>query len=179
MDDGGAAADEVERLAAVMDAEVRAEQAAYEAMALHAEWRARTLPDVAAEWVVRGDVVEVRAAGQTLTGTVVHTGEDYAVLRTRRGLVDVALGRCDLLRVLQRVHDGGSPPGRGARTFRARLTEHEIAGAPLCLLVRGEGEVEGGVDAVAVDHVLLATRRGQVLVPADAVVAAWPLTDRR
>lgn len=174
MDDGGSAADEVERLAAVMDAEVRAEQAAYEAMALHAEWRARTLAAVAAEWLVRGDVIEVRAVDQQLAGTVIHSGEDYAVLQTRRGPTDIALARCDLLRVVQRVPDGGRPPGRGARTFNARLTEHEIAATPVCLLIRNEGEVHGIVDAVALDHVLLRTRRGQVVVPELAVVAAWP-----
>ncbi len=86
----------------------------------------------------------------------------------------MALARCDLLRVVQRVREGGQPPGRGARTFCARLTEHEVAGIPLQLLVRGEGVVEGTIDAVAVDHVLLRTRHGTVLVPDDAVVAAWP-----
>ncbi|HUG83596.1 MAG TPA: DUF2642 domain-containing protein, partial [Euzebya sp.] len=165
--------DEIERVAATMDAEVRAEQAAYEAMALQAEWRARTLADVARELVVRGDHIEVRAAGQSFSGTVVHAGADYAVLDTRRGPVDLVLTRGDHLRVTQRVREGGRAPGRGAKTLRARLTEHEVSGQRLCLLT-ADGEVEGTLDAVAVDHVLVATRRGQVVVPQTAVVAVWP-----
>ena len=55
------------RVDAAMDAEVRAEQQAYEAMTLAAEWRARTLTDVAGELVVRGDVVELALPGLQLT----------------------------------------------------------------------------------------------------------------
>jgi hypothetical protein len=163
--------EELQRVAAVMDAEVRAEQAAYEAMALQAHWRGRRLADVASELVVRGDEVEVLAAGDPLVGTVVHAGSDYAVIETSRGQVDVQLAAMDLLRVTRRVRRGGRPPGRGARTLRARLTEHEVAGVPVRLLTRGAGEVDGVILAVAVDHVLVRTRRGEVAIPDGQVVA--------
>jgi hypothetical protein len=174
MDVGGSAERDLDRLAAVMDAEVRAEQADYERMALQAQWRERSLADVAREWMVRGDVVEVRAAGQQLTGTVVHVGVDLAVLAATRGHVDLALPRLQGLRVVQQVRSGGVPPGRGARTFRARLTEHEVAAARLCLLTSADDLVDGMIEAVAADHLLVATRRGQVVLPEAAVVAAWP-----
>lgn len=173
MHTGGGAEEEVDRLAAVMDAEVRAEQAAYEAMALQGEWRARSLADVARELLARGDVVEIRVLGRPLTGSVVFAGQDYLTVRTPRGAVDVVLARCDLLRVVHRVREGGRSPGRGAQTFRARMTEHETTGQRLRLLVTGEGEVEGVVQAMAVDHVLLQTGGGQVVVPEGHVVAAW------
>lgn len=167
---------EVERLAAVMDAEVRAEQADYERMALQAEWRARSLADVARELMVRGDLVEVRTGAALLVGRIVHVGTDLAVLRTARGPVDVVLPRAHRVRVIERARSGGTPPARGARTFRARLTEHQVAAVGLTLLTADGEEVEGVVEAVAEDHVLVSTRHGLVVLPEAAVVASWPTT---
>ena len=164
----------MERLAAVMDAEVRAEQADYEHMALQAERRARSLADVARELMVRGDVVEVRTGATALVGRIIHVGADLAVLRTVRGAVDLALPRAHRLRVVERARSGGTPPARGARTFRARLTEHEVSAVRLTILTADGEEVDGTVEAVAQDHVLVATRHGVVVIPEDAVVAAWP-----
>ncbi len=163
----------MDRLGAAMDAEVRSEQQAYEAMALAAEWRARSLVDVARELVVRGDVVEVALPGMHLSGTVVHAAADHLVLRSARGPADVVLAAMSWLRVVRRMRDGGLLPGRGAASLRARMTEHEVAGVTLEVLLRDGDRVVGTVDAAAVDHLLLATRRGQTVIPWPAVAAAW------
>lgn len=165
----------VDRLAAAMDAEVRAEQAAYEAEALRAEQRARSLADVARELVVRGDVVEVVVAGRTLTGAAAHAGRDLLVLDTAHGVVDVALPAITLLQVVRRVRDGGRPPGRGATTLRARMTEHEVAGLGVTVLLADGGTVDGAVAAAAADHLLVTAARGPAVVPWPAVAAVWPL----
>ncbi len=166
--------EELDRVAAVMDAEVRAEQAAYEAMALQAEWRARSLTDVVRELVVRGDTIDMTTAGQTIAGTVVHAGADYAVVDGPRGYCDVALAVLTTLRVTQRSRDGGNSPARGAATLRARMTEHETAEAPLTILLATGEMLEGRVRAAASDHLLLEDRRGAVVIPWRALAAAWP-----
>jgi hypothetical protein len=163
----------LDRVAAAMDAEVRAEQAAYEAEALRAERRRRSLGDVARELVVRGDLVEVVVAGQRLRGTPVHAGRDHLALATPRGQVDVALGAMTCLEVLAR-RPGGAAAGAGPATFRARMTEHEVAASPVVVLLADGGTVEGVVAAAAADHLLLTARRGEVVVPWAGVAAVWP-----
>ncbi|WP_370324899.1 hypothetical protein [Euzebya sp.] len=168
-----AGAEHLERLAARMDAEVRAEQAAYEAMALQAERRARTLADVAAELVVRGDVVEVVAGREVMTGTAVHAGRDHMTLRAARGDVDLPLAGLTRLRVVDRVRAGGQSPRRGAKTFRARMTEHETAGVVVVVALDDGEQVRGVIAAAAEDHLLIASRHGDVVVPHPSVRAVW------
>ncbi|MGI9016329.1 MAG: hypothetical protein ACR2HR_04355 [Euzebya sp.] len=165
---------ELQRVAAAMDAEVRSEQAEYEALAVQSERRARTLADVAAELVVRGDRVEISVAGLVLDGTVRHSAADYLVLEATRGRIDLPLTAVTALRVTQQVRSGGTPPGAGAKSFQARLTEHETAGVVMTLL-RADGEmVEGLIRAAARDHLLLQTRHGLVVLPTVQVAAVWP-----
>lgn len=168
------AAAHLERLTARMDAEVRAEQAEYEAMALQAERRARSLSDVAQELVVRGDVVEVHTGHEALRGTVVQVGRDYVVVRAARGDVDVRLAGLTSLRVIERVRAGGRPARSGAATLRARLTEHETAGTPVVIALADGQQVQGAVGAAAADHLLVLTRRGEVVIPYPALRAVWP-----
>ena len=161
-------------LDAQMSAEIRAEQAEYEAMAHQAELRVRTLPDVAREMMVRGDRVEARTGGEMMTGTVSHVGSDYVVLGGARGQMDVVFGPLVLLRTVERVRSGGTPPGRGAKTLRARMTEHQTMLTPLDVLLI-DGLVESGrVLAAAPDHLLLETRRGDAVVPWSSIAASWP-----
>ncbi len=171
--------EELDRVASTMDAEVRAEQAAYEAMALQAEWRARGLADVARELVVRGDTVDVTTGGRAIAGTVVHAGIDYAVIDGPMGTFDVALAVLTTLRVTQRSRDGGRRPAGGAATLRARMTEHETAEAALTLLLSSGDTLDGRVRAAATDHLLLEDPRGQVVIPWPAVAAVWPDQDPR
>lgn len=165
---------EMGRMAATFDAEVRAEQAEYEAMALQAQWRARTTSDVAREWMVRADHVEVRVAGMRLTGEVVAVGRDWLALSTPvRGVVDVSLAAGPVMRVLRHTPGTAVPPARAAPTFEARLTEHEVTGVPMVLVTRDGTEVEGVVAAVARDHVLVGERTAHHVLPSHEVALAW------
>lgn len=173
-------AGEMGRMAAALDAEVRAEQAEYEAMALRTSWRARSIADVARTWMVRGDTVEVDVAGRRLVGEVQHVGEDLLVLSTARAgeppaAVDVALAAGPLLRVVSPNPSGRRPPGRGARTLRARLTEHETSGVDVIVTLADEREVGGVIDAVATDHLLLRTTTGATVVPWSRIALVQPL----
>lgn len=165
----------MDKVAAFMDAEVRAEQAEYEAMALRAEWRARSLSDLARELVVRGDQVEVVTATRRLIGTMQHAGTDFCVLACPSGPVDVSLSTLTTLRVVRHVRAGGQPLGSGASTLRARLTEHETARTPLTVLFADGDSVAGVVGAAASDHLLLRTSTGEMAVPWRMVAAVWPL----
>jgi hypothetical protein len=172
---------ELDRLGARLDAEVRAERAAYEAEALRGERRARRLADLARALVERGDVVEVRAGRRAVAGVVVHAARDLLVLEVGVAgatveRVDVALAAVTSLRLVERRLDGGRAPATSPATLRARMTEHEVAGAVLdVVLVDGE-EVTGVVAAAAEDHLLLEGRDGWAALPWPAVALARPAT---
>lgn len=157
-----------------MDAEVRTEQAEYETMALQARWRTRRIVDVAREVMVRGDPVEVLLPGLVLRGLVLHVGEDLFVVDAWSvGAVDVSVRAGPRLRSVEDDQGEGVPPGRGARTFVARLTEHEVTGQRLVLALDDGERVEGVVAAVAVDHVLLEGSRGEEVLPLGRIAAVW------
>ena len=158
---------ELGRVSARMDAEVRAEQAEFERMAARGLLRQRTMPAVARELMVRGDEVEVGVGGlaspasagpllAAVRGTIVHAAGDLAILRTTAGrAVDLRLGSGLVLRVVRRTRSGGVRPGRGAASFAARMTEHEIAESPLTLVTVDGGHVDAVIEAVGRDHLWL------------------------
>ncbi len=166
--------DDMDKVASFMDAEVRAEQAEYEAMALQAHWRSRSVADVARELMIRGDQIEVVTATRHLSGTMHHVGADFCVMATPAGPVDVSLSTLTSLRVVRLVRAGGRPPGSGANTLRARMTEHQTSKTPLTVLLTDGEVVAGMVDAAAPDHLLLRTATGHLAVPWPVVAAAWP-----
>ncbi len=164
--------DDVGRIDAAMDAEVRAEQAAYEELAARARWRSRTMAAVAEELRDRGDRVAAHVATRTLLGTVEHVGDDLAILALEQGgTADLHLAGDVVLRVVERVRTGGRDRGVGPRTFVARLTEHETAGTPVTVLTTLAEEPTGVIRAVAVDHVLLTGREREWFIPHRAVAA--------
>lgn len=135
--------------------ELRAEAEEVERLAAKDRLRQRTLGDVAAELVQRGDRVAVAVGGRTFRGTVVHAAADLACLRCPGAQVDVHLVGPTALQVTERVRSGGQPRRTGAASFKARLCEHEAALAPVVLCCPALGlEVHGQVEAVAADHVL-------------------------
>lgn len=144
------------RAASEVRAELRAEAEEYEALAARDLVRSRTLRDVALLACHRGDTVEVVTAGGRVVGTVVYAAGDLACLETATEAVDVWLRAPVGLRVVERARAGGRGSGRGAESFRARLSEHEAARVPLTLSTRlPGGEIAGVVEAVAVDHLVL------------------------
>lgn len=173
-----AVSEQLARMSAQMDAEVRGEQAEYEAMALRAAWRARGLVDVAREWMLRGDTVEVRAGGQALAGTITAVGTDVLVLATpMRPTIVVPLGGVlPLLRQVEARPEASQPEGAGPRTLVAWLSAAEMAGERVVVVLDDGHQVEGLVLAVAADHVLLGSRQGRQAVPTSRVTLAWPST---
>lgn len=162
---------DLSRLSARMDAEVRAEQADYERMALRAQRRARDLAAVARDLLVRGDEVEVRTVHSVVRGVLRSSGKDVAVLDADDGgMVDVRL-HAVTLRVVQPVRLGGRPPGGGPTTFLARMTEHEIAETTVRVLLRdGSLPRDAIVSAVGRDHLWLREMGGiQCAVPIDMI----------
>lgn len=143
-------------------AELRAEAAAYEELAARDRLRGRTLADVAAEALARGDLVTITVVGRAFTGTVTHTAGDLACLRTPAGEdVDVHLAGVVALRVARPARAGGRSRGQGPASFAARLGEHEASGVVLEIGARTpEGGLVGRVEAVAADHVVVTDVEG-------------------
>lgn len=162
------------RLSARMDAEVRAQRAEDERMAMTAQLRSRDLAAVARELMVRGDEIEVRLREGWMRGVVTHAAGDLMVIDSASGpTVDVRLAGALVVRVIRQVRSGGRPPGRGAGSFTARLREHELAAAALEVALTDGGGVSGTLEAVAADHLLLASPRGRCVIARDAVQAVW------
>ncbi len=151
--------------------ELRAEAEEYEALAAKDLARSRRLVDVAVALCHRGDVVEATVVGAAFRGQVTYAAGDLACIATATSEVDVCLTAPLLLRVVERARRGGRPLGRGAAGFTARLAEYEASGERLLLgLVPRGQELDGRIEAVAVDHVLLAPAEGEVIHVAAAAV---------
>jgi hypothetical protein len=119
-------------------------------------------------------VVEVELAGARFRGEVTYAAGDLACLATATGAVDVRLGAPVLLRVVQRNRRGGRPLGRGPSSFTARLAEYEATGERLLLGLTPSGaELDGRVDAVAVDHVVLRPEGEEPVVHVAAAALGW------
>lgn len=140
-------------------AELRADAEETERLVALAARRRRTLGDVAAALLARGDRIEVDVPGRRFTGTVVHAGADLLRLRAAGGPVDVNLRGPVSLQVVERAAAGGSDRSDGAPSFRSRLSELELEGATVELGDGRDGLV-GRIDVVAVDHVVLVDRVG-------------------
>lgn len=147
---------------AAFRAEMRAEAAAYEELAARDLLRGRTLADVLAEALARGDLVTVTVPGRSFTGTVTYAAGDLACLRTASGDdVDVHLEGAVTLRVVEAARAGGRSRGAGPASFAARLGEHESARTLLEIGARTPPEgLVGRVEAVARDHVVVADVTG-------------------
>ncbi|HVM00782.1 MAG TPA: hypothetical protein VM324_15945 [Egibacteraceae bacterium] len=138
-------------------AELRAEAAVYEQLAAKDRLRGRTLGDVAAEAVARGDIIAVAVTGRSFTGQLSYAAGDLACLRTSAGeTVEVHLSGAVALRVVEEVREGGHGRTPGPGTFAARLGEHEAAGTLLEIGARvPDGGLVGRIEAVGVDHVVV------------------------
>lgn len=140
-------------------AELRADAEETERLVALAARRRRTLGDVAAALLARGDVVQLDVPGRRFTGPIVHAGADLARVRTRGGPVDVNLRAAVNLQVVERMATGGTARTDGPPSFRSRLSELELGGDTVEV---GDGRdgIVGRITIVAVDHVVVVDRDG-------------------
>jgi|FLYL01.1.fsa_nt_gi hypothetical protein len=144
------------------------EQAAAEEESLLVRLRRRSLADVARQAMHRGSRVRLLFEGISVEGAVVQVGKDYLSVDAGDRTVDVRLGRV-VMRLLPAVGPGGSPGGVSA-TFRARLAEYEQTGEEVTL-VGPPTRLQGRVSLLGTDHLVLADRNGELVVPLELVAA--------
>lgn len=163
------------------EAELRAEAAEYEQLAAKDRLRDRDLADVAAELLARGDLVTITLVTRSFTGEVAHVGKDLVVLRTTAGDVDVHLHGRSAFTVVEPARVGGHGSSWGARSFAARLAEHEMAGQPVELGARlALGTQPAGwvvvarIEAVARDHAVLVAEGTRTFVALAALEYVRP-----
>ena len=114
----------------------------------------QTLREVVRALMHRGDTITVSIGAAGFTGRAVAVGDDWFELDTVGGTVDVRLDAPELVvRVVERAPDGGRRCEPGARTLRARLLEHEVAGGPVVVGSRDGGALQGEL-VVGRDQVL-------------------------
>lgn len=145
-------------------AEMREEAEITELETRQGRLRRRRLADVAAEAMHRGDRVTVEIRDRRLVGTAVFVGDDYLTLETATEVADVRLDRA-VLWVARRPAGGHASRG-GSRTLRARLGEYEHTGETVTVVAPAiPAETAGQISVAAVDHVLVSTTDGEVVVP--------------
>lgn len=148
----------------------RAEAEATERAAATAARRRRSLAELAAAAMARGETVVVALPGRRLTGPVVHATGDLISLRIPRGRADVSTTAPLTLRVLGPGAAGRAPDPGGPPSFRARLRELELAATPVEVGLVGADEPRRGVIAVVSrDHLLLEDADGRTAVALGAV----------
>ena len=163
-----------------VDDELRAEAEERERIAATAARRRRTLTDVAAELCARGDRVRVTVADHTFLGTISRAAGDLVTVRLVSGeQVDCHLGVPVVLEVVERVRQGGRPPGDGVASFRARCFELELDGTPVVVGTTAFGERHGRIGAVAVDHLVVSEDETTAYVPLAAVAYVRAVTAHR
>jgi hypothetical protein len=136
----------------------------------------RTLRDVLRDLMHRGDTITVTLGATTLTGRVLAVGDDWFELDGPGGTTDLRIDTTDLVvRVLERAAAGGCRGDAGSRTFRARLLEHEMAGGPVVVGLRG-GELRGEL-VVGRDQVGIGTSPPVTYVPIRGVAFVRSLRD--
>lgn len=125
---------------ASMRAEFRAERRSTEAEAVHDLWTRRTLSDVLAEAMRRGDRMVIHLhPGRAVEGVIVDAGRDYAIVETPRQRVAIRVAAVSrdaaidpyegpqlLIEVRERVAAGGAEASKPSSTFRSVLQRYEF-----------------------------------------------------
>jgi len=129
--------------------------------------RTRALSDVAFDAMTRGDLLAVTSSDRSYVGTVRYARGDLVSLETDGGWIDANLSGPLHLVIRRRAYSDGFDRVAGAKTFKARLSEHELTGEPIEIVAPLAGvSMKGRIAAVAKDHVMLTTADGQdVFVP--------------
>jgi len=121
--------------------------------------RSRTLREVAEALVNRGDLVSMQIGDLPVVGRVVGCGRDYLTVHTRNLGVDARLDQVCIL--VTRRACGGTTTRGAAPTWRARLTELELAAESVELYARSlRGPRRGKIRVVSADHLWLSEPNG-------------------
>lgn len=149
--------------------DTRDEAEALEEEVISEELAARLLQDVCSEWLDGGEAVRVVVGAQSVTGVVVHAGEDFLTVRTHAGDLDV---RFAAVTTMLAEADGRGRHGRRSRhpaRFAGRLRELQASRA-LVVLAGPQLAVEKAlILVVAADHLLADVRGSRLIVPLAAV----------
>ncbi len=123
--------------------------------------RRRSLIDVCYEWMARGDLVTVAAAGHRFEGHLTPAVNDLVVVATKTQNVAANVNALHFARS-DRVGTGpGSTGDRAVSSFRAHLGTYEVEGSPARLVgADGAFDVVGVIEASTEDHVLLRDAQG-------------------
>ena len=155
--------DDLQHAMRELSAELRAQQEELEEAAEHIERANRSLPEVALEFLYRGDIIRVAVGQRSWIGVVTHVGIGVMTLRTQAGAeIDVAYEGLSSIRVVERTTSGGRTrttkhPGE----LVARLREVENSGEAVELGGRDlVSSLEGTVEVVASSHLEFRARDG-------------------
>lgn len=123
--------------------------------------RRRNLVAVCHEWMSRGDLVTVAAAGHQFEGHLLAAINDLLVLTTKTLTVSLNITRTQFVRSDKRAGGAGTTGDRTVSSFRAALGRHEVEGGQVRLVgVEGGFDLTGVIEASTDDHVLLRDATG-------------------
>lgn len=124
--------------------------------------RHRDLSQVAYELMSKGDEISAGWGHTILTGKLVYTKGDLAVMETGHSIVSLNLSGPVVIKVVRRSPEGGvGTSAGGSGTFKARLAELEQTGEVVRVVsTHSEELLEGRITAAARDHIALANRQG-------------------
>ena len=155
--------DDLQRAMRELSAELRAQQEELEAAAEHIERANRLLPEVALEFLYRGDVIRVAVGQRSWIGVVTHVGAGVMTLQTPTGSeIDFAYDGLSSIRVVERTTSGGrSRTTKHPGELVARLREVENSREAVELGGRDlVASLEGTVEVVARSHLEFRARDG-------------------
>lgn len=123
--------------------------------------RRRSLIDVCHEWMSRGDLVTVGAAGHEFEGQLVAAVNDLIVIATKNFEVAVNVTNAEFARRDQSGMYAGTSGDRTVGSFRAALGRSEVDQTPIRLVGRNDAfDITGTIEASTEDHILIRGRRG-------------------
>ncbi len=155
-------ADDLNEALRELRADHRAAREELEEVSQLVERAARTLDEVALEFLYRGDSIRATVGSRSWTGIVVHVGVGVMTLQTPASAeVDLAYEGLTSVRVVQRARGGGrSRTSKHPGELVARLRELENTEEVVGLGGRTLAPVEGKLEVVAKGHVELRSRDG-------------------